>query len=175
LIGTHRHVYKKAAPGEFFKFCKCGKRKKAGKTERQVKKGLMRKAEDLWREIVHKRDGEGCQVRKVFPELNLNHSDQMQVDHFFPRADKNLFFEPSNATVLCSICNYLKSNGSPQSTIINIAVKEIVLRREGQTKFDEMFQLNNSRPPNLEWGRKHYLESVIQRLQEQLEWAELNQ
>lgn len=164
MIG-HRHVYKKPGPEDVFKFCKCGKRKKVGKTVKQERKSLMRKAEDLWRAIAHKRDGAGCQIQKVFPELNLNHSAQMQVDHFFPRADKNLFFEPSNATVLCSTCNYLKSNGSPQSTIINIAVKEIVLRREGQEVFDRMFQLNDRREPNREWGRAHYLQGIIQKLE----------
>lgn len=164
----HRHVYKKPAAGEYYKFCSCGKRKKAGKTVKQERKGLKRKAEDLWRAIAHKRDGKGCQIQKVFPDLNLTHSDQMQVDHFYPRADKNLFFHPSNSTVLCSTCNYLKSNGSPQSTIINMAVKEIVLRREGAERFEWMFQVNNKREPNREWGRAHYLQAIIEALETHL-------
>ena len=128
------------------------------------RKKLMRHAEDLWRAVAHKRDGEGCQIAKVFPELNLRHSNQIQVDHFFPRADKNLFFEPANATVLCSVCNYLKSNGSPQSTIINMAVKEIVLRREGKDKFEEMYQINNSRQPNREFHKEYYLAEICRKL-----------
>ncbi len=160
----HTHKFKKAQDGEIFKFCPCGKRKKASSVVRERKK-LQRKAESLWREIVHLRDGEVCMVKKVFPGLNINHSNALQVDHFFPRADRNLFFEPSNATLVCSTCNYLKSNGSPQSTQIHLALHTIVTRREGEKKFYEMCEINNRRNPNIEWGREHYLRSVIAELE----------
>lgn len=160
----HTHKFKKAKDGEIFKFCPCGKRKKASSVVRERKK-LQRKAEDLWREIVHLRDGEVCMVKKVFPELKLNHSNTLQVDHFFPRSDRNLFFDPSNATLVCSTCNYLKSNGSPQSTQIHLALQTIVTRREGEKKFYEMCEINNQRKSNIEWGREHYLREVIEKLE----------
>ena len=160
----HVHRYKKPAAGEVYKFCPCGKRKKVVQL-REQRRALKRKAEALWREFAHTRDGSGCQIKKHYPELNLHHTDQMQVDHFFPRADKNLYFDPSNSTVLCSACNYLKSNGSPQSVQILMAVKEIVFRRDGEKKFYEMCDVNNRRQPNRDWDREYYLEEIIKNLQ----------
>ncbi len=163
----HKHAYKTKEPADVYKICKCGKRRKVFSLGR-MRKSLQRKAEDLWREVCHKRDGAGCSVQKGFPHLNLTHSNQTQVDHFFPRGDKNLFFSVSNGTVICSICNYLKSNGSSQSTLINMAVQEIVMKREGEEKFAHMKELNNRRPPNREWGRIDYLTGVIGDLQKKL-------
>lgn len=159
----HFHKYKKPEKGAVFKFCSCGRRKKLTSVIRE-RKQLHKNAEDLWRKIVHLRDGDTCMVKKTFPELKLNHSSTLQVDHFFPRKDRNLFFEPSNATLVCSTCNYLKSNGSPQSTQIHMAIQAIVTRREGEKKFYEMCEINNQRKPNLEWGREHYLRDVIAKL-----------
>lgn len=164
----HKHIFKKPVEGEVYKFCSCGKRKKASSVVRERKK-LQRKAEDLWRAIAYARDGRECAIKKSYPDLRLNHSSQLQVDHFFPRADKNLFFEPSNATVVCSACNYLKSNGSRQSIQIQMALQAIVSRREGEKKFYEMCKINNTRPANLEWGREYYLENVIKNLSDYLE------
>ncbi len=165
----HIHKFKKPQDGEVFKFCSCGKRKKTTSVVRE-RKALQVKAETLWRQYAHMRDGEGCQIKKVFPELKLNHSSVYQVDHFFPRADRNLFFEPANSTVICSTCNYLKSNGSPQSIQILMAVQSIVSRREGEKKFYEMCEINNHRKPNLEWGREHWLREVIAKFESSIEW-----
>lgn len=165
----HIHKFKKPKEGEIFKNCPCGKRKKTISVIRE-RKALQLKAENLWRKYAHMRDGEGCQIQKVFPELKLNHSNVYQVDHFFPRADRNLFFETANSTVICSTCNYLKSNGSPQSIQILMAVQSIVTRREGEKKFYEMCEINNQRKPNLEWGREHWLRDVISKLENAIEW-----
>jgi hypothetical protein len=165
MIKIHRHKFKLKEADGMFKFCVCGKRKATHSVVKDRKR-LQRKAEDLWRHCVHVRDGKVCMIKKVFPELNLNHSDIIQVDHFFPRADKNLFFVLSNATCLCATCNYLKSNGSPQSTQINLAVAEIVRRREGPEKFNAMAEMNDKREPNREWGRVHYLEGIIRGLED---------
>lgn len=164
---THRHVYKLRDENDYYKTCLCGKKRKAVSIIKERAK-LHRKAENLWREHAKLRDGEVCQIARIFPELNLKHSHILQVDHFFPRADKNLFYETSNSTRICETCNYLKSNGSRQSTIIQMAVKEIVLRREGQKKFDEMFNINNERKPNSEFHKSWYLEQVIKDITEKI-------
>lgn len=164
---THRHLYKLVNKDDYFKTCSCGKKRKAVSITKERTR-LHRKAENLWKQYAHMRDGEICQIRKYFPELNLVHSPILQVDHFFPRADKNLFYDTSNSTVICATCNYLKSNGSRQSTIINMAVKEIVLRREGQEKFDSMFSINDRREPNLFFHKPFYLETVIKDIEEKI-------
>ena len=167
----HKHNYKIRTIDDIFKFCPCGKRKKIHSVKSE-RKALQRKAEDLWREYAHKRDGSSCQILRFYPNLMLNHSNSLQVDHFFPRADKNLFFETSNATVLCSNCNYLKSNGSRQSVIIQIALKNIVMSREGTKKFEEMFEINNSAPPLHNWNSIPNLELRIEYLKKRIEWLE---
>lgn len=156
----HRHIFRKPKDGEVFKFCGCGKRKKAISVVRN-RKMLFNKAQRLWKEYAHKRDGKGCMIAKVYPDLNLKHSNVFQVDHFFPRGDKNLFFDTGNATVICSICNYLKSNGSTDSTQIFLALREIVLRREGEDKFMEMAEIHARRKANLDWMREYWLEAII--------------
>lgn len=168
-IKPHAHKFKKQEDGEIYRFCLCGKRKKGLSVIKQ-RKALQLKAESLWKQYAHMRDGEGCQIQKVFPELKLNHSNRYQVDHFFPRADKNLFFETANSTVICSTCNYLKSNGSAQSIQILMAIQTIVTRREGEKKFYEMCEINNQRKPNTEWGREHWLRNVIAKLETAIEW-----
>lgn len=163
----HRHTYKPPEPGAVYKFCRCGRRRKVVQL-RKLRKSLQRKAEDLWRQFAYKRDGRECQVKKYYPELTLTHSPVLQVDHFFPRADKNLFFDTSNTTVVCANCNYLKSCGSRQSTQIQMALQQIVLRREGEKKFYEMCETNNQGIPNREWGREDYFRGIIQGLEEKL-------
>lgn len=165
----HRHVFKKQQDGEAFRYCSCGKRKKAKSVVRE-RKALQLKAETLWKQYAHMRDGEGCQIQKVFPELRLNHSNVYQVDHFFPRADKNLFFETANSTVICSTCNYLKSNGSAQSIQILMAIQSIITRREGEKKFYEMCEINNNREINAGWGKEEWLKQVISKLGNSIDW-----
>lgn len=169
----HRHTFKKPQEGDIYKFCSCGKRKKTTSVVRE-RKALQLKAENLWRKYAHMRDGEGCQIKKVFPELKLNHSNVYQVDHFFPRADKNLFFETANSTVICSTCNYLKSNGAAQSIQILMAIQAIVSRREGEKKFYEMCEINNQRKTNTEWGREHWLQDIIAKLETSIEWLKVD-
>lgn len=169
----HTHKFKKPAEGDIFKFCSCGKRKKTTSVVRE-RKALQLKAENLWRKYAHMRDGEGCQIQKVFPELRLNHSNVYQVDHFFPRADKNLFFETANSTVICSTCNYLKSNGSAQSIQILMAIQAIVTRREGEKKFYEMCEVNNERKKNPGWGKSDWLRCVIKKLEDKIEWKKFD-
>jgi hypothetical protein len=50
-----------------------------------------------------------------------------------------------------------------------MALQAIVSRREGEKKFYEMCEINNTRPANLEWGREYYLEKVIKDLTDYLE------
>jgi hypothetical protein len=163
----HTHKYSKPKEGEVFKFCKCGKRKKAFSVTR-LRTKLFNQASNLWKEYAHKRDGAGCMIKKVYPDLKMTHSNIYQVDHFFPRGDKNLFFETSNSTVICSYCNFQKSNGSTESTNVFLALREIVLKREGEDKFMEMCEIHAKREPNRDWMREYYLEKVVAELQEKM-------
>ena len=61
------------------------------KSKQSIIKKLQAQALDLAKEIVHKRDGEGCQVQKHFPNIAINHSDTYQIDHCFSRTIKELF------------------------------------------------------------------------------------
>lgn len=159
-----KHVWKKPEEGDIFKFCKkCHKRKKIFSKPR-ARKSLYDKAYSLWKQFAHLRDGEGCMIKKVFPELNLIHTDVMNVDHFCPRGDHNLHLETCNATIICSACNFNKSNGSLNETLINCAVRDIVHRREGPEKFEWMMELHNRRPLNRRWMREDWLEEQIERL-----------
>lgn len=164
----HKHKFKLDAPGDYYKVCSCGKKKKAAKSVLKIRRRLKRKAEDLWREATYLRDGRICQIQKNY-NYNLPHSDQMQIDHFFPRGDKNLFFDTSNATVICSTCNYLKSNGSSNSTMIQILLLEIVKKREGEEKFAQMIMTNQAKVPNRNFAKAWYLEEVIKKLQKEID------
>lgn len=164
----HKHVYRKPKKGDVFKSCSCGKRRKIVSIQRDRTKN-KNIAMKLWKNCVLVRDGYGCMIQKTFPEIPLPHSQIFMADHFYPRGDHNLFYEVSNGTMLCGNCNGNKNNGSIYSTTLQMAVKEIVYRREGQKKFDEMYQIHISRKPNHDFDRPWYLEAVIKELSDRME------
>ncbi len=129
---------------------------------RLVKK-LKNIAEKLWKEVCFKRDGRECQVKKHFPILEINHSEIFQCDHCFSRSNKWLFFEPSNGTVVCSTCNFLKSR---QQKSVARAIDTIVKEREGEKKFNEMLSIDMSKKPNVNFSKVWWLEITIEKLKE---------
>jgi len=130
------------------------------KTKKQLKKDynkLFHKAERLWKEVAHLRDGHGCQVQKRFPAVQISHSDVMQVDHWITRNDHNLFFNPCNSLVVCSVCNASKGwNIGPARELIN----KIVTEREGSNA-GFMMDIHCSHQPNLNWKSTEWLEKQV--------------
>lgn len=124
---------------------------------------LQKKAFDICKEIVFKRDGFGCQVKKHYPKIDVIHTNVYQVDHCFSRANKNLFLDISNLTVICSGCNMLKGF---DSKAIDVAVHEIVRKREGDDIYERMKETAMSRSANPSWSKRWWIESQIQALEE---------
>ena len=136
------------------------------KTKRKPKsnlKKLQEAAEQAWKDLAYKRDGKRCMVKLHDPSLDIPHTNVFQVDHCFERGDKNLFLEPSNATVVCSTCNMLK--GFNQRSLHRI-IDDIVREREGDAKFDAMRVINESKSPNPGWKMIPWLEEQIKMLKE---------
>ncbi len=123
---------------------------------------LHKQAFEICRAIVIKRDGIGCQVRKHFPQIDVKHSNIMQVDHCFSRANKNLFLDISNLTYICSTCNMLKGF---DSKAIDVAVHEIVRKREGDAIYERMKEIAMSRSANVNWNKRWWVESQIEILE----------
>lgn len=118
-------------------------------------KTLQRRCENLWKKFCHLRDGKVCQVRLHYPQLQLSHNNILQVDHCFSRSDKNLFIEPANGTVVCSACNMNKKH---QNKSVHRLIDNIVAKREGLEKFEEMKSINMSHRPNVLWHSRDWLE-----------------
>ena len=127
-------------------------------TKKSVIKKLQNKAEKLWKEYCHKRDGKGCQVQKHYPHLNLIHSKILQVDHCFSRNKKALFLEVANGTIVCSSCNAQKGWGN---RVIARAIEDIVINREGQDVFDRMSEVS-LQTGFLQWKNINWLELQIE-------------
>ena len=124
-------------------------------------KKLQAKAEKLWKEVCLKRDGKECQVRKYYPSVPISHTEIMQVDHCFSRNDKNLFIVPENGTVICSTCNMLKGFGQKG---VDYMVHEIVKKREGVAKHDEMLMIHLHKNGNPGWKLIPWVEKEIENL-----------
>lgn len=124
---------------------------------------LQKKAFEICRAIVIKRDGSGCQVKKHYPQINVIHTEIMQIDHCFSRANKNLYLDISNLSCICSGCNMLKGF---DSKAIDVAVHEIVRKREGDAIYERMKETAMSRSANVNWSKRWWVESQISILEE---------
>lgn len=131
---------------------------------KQVRK-LYLHAERLWKEICFLRDGRECKVKRYFPNLKISHTDVFQVDHCISRKNKHLFFEPSNGTIVCSACNQAKGF---KNKSVDRAIDQIVIDREGLEKFTEMVDLDRGGGPNFNWGKIHWLEYIVEKLEEKV-------
>lgn len=128
-------------------------------------KSLKKRAENLWKQVCYKRDGLECKVQKYFPEIQIAHSDCYQVDHCIGRANKLLFLDPRNGTVVCSSCNSAKNN---KMKSVSRAIDMIVKTREGLKVFDEMVALDMAKSSNPDWSRRWWLEDQIATLESYL-------
>ncbi len=124
---------------------------------------LQNKAFEICRMIVIKRDGIGCQVQKNYSQIEVKHTEIMQIDHCFSRANKNLYLDISNLTCICSGCNMLKGF---DSKAIDVAVHEIVRKREGDAIYERMKETAMSRSANVNWSKRWWVESQISILEE---------
>lgn len=135
---------------------------KKRKTKSNLEK-LQDKAEKAWKDYAYARDGKRCMVQTYDSSMPIQHSDIFQVDHCFSRSDKNLFLEPANATVICSTCNMLKGFGQRD---IDFIVHQIVIKREGQAKHDQMMLIHQHKNPSDTWKSFTWLEQHIIKLNE---------
>jgi len=69
---------------------------------------------------------------------------------------------PENGTVVCSACNMAKGFNNKS---ISRAIDEIVIRREGQDKFDSMVALDRMKKANRDFRKVWYLEEIIEKLE----------
>lgn len=116
-------------------------------------KGLIKKNWDLCRKIVRFR-GNVCELCESPYEL--------QVDHCFSRKVKQLFYEISNLTLLCSSCHTKKSFNQED---LALRVFEHVENREG-AKFYKMREVAKRGGPFPDWSKVWYQEQENIRLNE---------
>ena len=128
-------------------------------------KQIQKDCGEMWKEIVGLRDGQRCQVKKLYPEIKIGHSNVYQADHCFTRGNKHLFFEVANGTMVCSSCNMAKHYDNKS---VKRAVDEIVKQREGVEKWEEMLACDMSMGPNVNWGKIWWLEEQKERLRNEL-------
>ena len=123
--------------------------------KRNKVKTLQNKCEKLWKEACFKRDGRMCQVKHSYPEVPLMHTNTIQVDHCFPRTCKQLKYDPSNGTPICSGCNH------PHNKRARILIHKIVKQREGFEKYAQMEQEYLSKRPFPEYSKIWWLEDKL--------------
>lgn len=117
-------------------------------------KGWIRKNWDLCREIVRLRNNNGCELCGSIFEL--------QVDHAFSRTKRQLFYEISNLTLLCSSCHTAKSFNQGDKVL---EVFEHVEKREG-VKFFKNREIAKKNGPFGDWNKIWYQEQENIRLNE---------
>ena len=145
------------------------------KSKQSIIKKLQAQALDLAKEIVDKRDGEGCQVQIHYPNIAINHSTTYQIDHCFSRTIKELFLDLANLTKICSTCNQAKGSGkisASKKDAITIAVHEIVKKREGIDTYNRLLEIASRLANFKDWKNIAYLEMQIKILAEMLEKKE---
>ena len=127
-------------------------------------KELEDRAAELWKDVCFQRDGRECMVKKYYPEIDLHHAGPLQVDHCITRANKHLFFESRNGTVVCSSCNRAKHF---KQKSIGRAIDDIVKKREGKF-FNLMVKIDQRMTPNIGWKKIWWLEEIITQLEKEL-------
>ena len=118
-------------------------------------------AERLWKEIARLCYGPECQVKKAYPNINIAHSDVLQIDHVISRRDKNLFFNIFNGVPVCSTCNRAKCFN--QKGIAH-AIEQIVINKIGGQEFGFMMELHQTGMPNTNWKKLWWIEKVVEDL-----------
>lgn len=122
-------------------------------------KTLQKRGIEMWKAIAFLRDGHECQVKKYYPQIAIAHTEILQIDHCFSRANKNLFFDISNSTVVCSACNMAKGY---DMKAIDVAIHEIVRKREGDATYERMKEIAMSRSANINFSKRWWLEEQIE-------------
>lgn len=126
-------------------------------------KKLYNKAYALWKECAFLIYGRECQVQNHYPYIWLMHSNVMQVDHVFTRANKHLHLDIRNGVPICSNCNAAKSW---KQKGIDLAIYKICQKKIGETAFDEITGLAYHSGPLKEWKTIWYMEKQIEDLEE---------
>jgi len=125
------------------------------KKKKPRNKELQESNELLWKQVIEARDGRRCMVKLLFPEIAVGHTEIYQADHCFTRANKHLFYEPANGTMVCSGCNMAKHYDNKS---VKRAVDIIVIGREGEEKFQEMMSIDMRKSANVNWNKVWWLE-----------------
>jgi len=129
-------------------------------------KELQASNEQLWKDIIEARDGQRCMVKVLFPEIAVGHTNLFQADHCFTRANKHLFLEVANGTMVCSGCNMAKHYDNKS---VKRAVDIIVIGREGEEKFQEMMAIDMRKSALPDWNKVWYQEEQEAKLLKKLE------
>lgn len=141
------------------------KSRKSGKSIHLISiKKLQKLCEDKWKEVILARDGASCQVKRFHPDIEITHTTTFQADHCFTRANKLLFLDVRNGTMVCSSCNRAKGFGQKS---ISRAIDDIVKGREGYG-FNEMYDIDKQKSANVNWSNRDWLESQLRRLTDEL-------
>lgn len=141
--------------------------KRSGKKERLISiKKLQKQCEDAWKQAVLERDGACCKVKQHYPLLASKHTRTYQADHCISRKNKTTFLLVENGTMICSGCNQAKGFNNKS---IHRAVDEIVKKREGGHKFQELVDLDMAKSVNPNWSKRWWLEEQLERLNREKE------
>ena len=119
-------------------------------------KSLHRKAWNLAREIIIKRDKGKCVLCK---------EKGSDVDHLFSRRNKTIFYNISNLSLLCKGCHFSKTYG--QGTV-SYDLFKLVESREKE-KFNYLLkESSNKTIPFRDFNKVWWLDEIIESLQKQL-------
>lgn len=129
--------------------------------KRNPVKTLKNKAERLWKEACALKYGKYCHVQRYYPHLKLRHSSTIQIDHCISRANKYFFFDVRNGLPVCSSCNLAKCM---KNKSVDRAIDEMVRNRDTKW-FDDAVWVDQSKEPNVNFGKRWWLEEKIQDLE----------
>lgn len=123
-------------------------------------KQLKKKYEHIIRDLVIQRDGGKCQVLGFYVHAC---EGRLVADHRpIPRGKGNIaFFDPRN---LSTVCN--KINGMAQNwPVVNHAICQVVIEREGKEAFQELQELAKRKPFKV---TEEYVLGIISSLKQRL-------
>ena len=112
-------------------------------------KGYQKKLEHMLRDKLIEERGRICELCRM---------ERAEVaDHCFSRKVRKLFFEPANLTILCHSCHFKKTNRMKSA---DLDIYTLVRLREGNEKFEEMYETARDHKPFPDFSKRWYLEEM---------------
>lgn len=78
-------------------------------------------------------------------------------DHCFSRRNRAIFYDPSNLSILCQSCHFLKTHRIKGA---DLGVYRLVEAREGKGEFKRLYDIAKLHRPFPDFSKRYYLEGI---------------